>query len=341
MVAWQVFARGNRLRKPVHFTQRRQEVDAKPTGYRRLVRFALGLGIVTLLGGILWICAGAGIYGSPVGGAFQVNRLSGFPNYSDTGLLLVTIVGPLGMLAYALLEWWQPRFGAVAMMAAGTLVAEFGIRASRMFWGFASADALIVIGCISTPMLVLGGCLLTLYESSRRVPAFCIVVGVTAMLLGGISLRLTSMNTYWRAHCPAALERKEDEARMSVYSRRNPAPRPDERKEVVRRQRNGKQDGDGRQTTIRPEKSKARPGFLGIVFEKEPSGERQKTVENVKIVFVSEDGSVRVEATSVRLGIQRLPYQRSIRRRRRPTTSTPPICPARAGVSMTEKELTP
>ncbi len=262
------------------------------------MRLALGLGIATFCGGILWLLAGAGIYGSPVAHAFQVDRLTGFPNYSQTGLLLVTIVGPVGMLAYALLEWWRPRLGAVAMMAAGILVAEFGIRSGRMYWGYSDADALIVIGCISTPMLVLGGCLLTLYEQSRRVPAFHVVVVVIALLLGGTTLRLHSVSTDWSARCPSALERAKDESRMDVRPRQDHAPGPDRQKEIPRKRKGVKQDGEERQATIRPEKSTARTGFKVKVHEKTLSGKCLKAVANVKIILMSEDGSIRVETTS-------------------------------------------
>lgn len=72
--------------------------------------------------------------GSPVTNAFKVDRLTGYPSYCEFWMRWVVVAGPMAVLPLAILELWLHRYGATAMMVAGVLTAEFGIRASRMFW---------------------------------------------------------------------------------------------------------------------------------------------------------------------------------------------------------------
>ena len=62
--------------------------------YNRLLGIVTWLGVITLIGGLLWIFAGAGIYGSPLGG------ISFDQPGADWGfwIMLVVVFGPLALL---------------------------------------------------------------------------------------------------------------------------------------------------------------------------------------------------------------------------------------------------
>lgn len=64
-----------------------------------LFGFAVSLGSLQFVGGILWALAGAGVYGSPLhGGAPWVNRV-----------LLFLATGPMSLLPASVLAIWWPR----------------------------------------------------------------------------------------------------------------------------------------------------------------------------------------------------------------------------------------
>ncbi|MBM4074008.1 MAG: hypothetical protein FJ271_34620, partial [Planctomycetes bacterium] len=95
----------------------------QPTAYRWLVRIVIVLGAITFVLSGLWLVGGAGMFGSPVAGAFKMNRL-GFPNYWQFWIFWVVIAGPIALLPCALLERFFPRIGASAMIVAAIFVAE-------------------------------------------------------------------------------------------------------------------------------------------------------------------------------------------------------------------------
>jgi len=170
-----------------------------PTAYRRLLRFAEGLSLIGFLGGGLWLIAGAGMYGSPVSGAHKVNALTGLPNYWEFWIFWVVAVGPMGLLPCTLLENFFPRVGAIAMMAAAIFVAEAGILSGRGSdgWGYRCDDALIVMGCIAAPIMVLGVALLAL-----RTPRFRWRSAKTTLLVLAVFLcgHLVVEKIFWDAH---------------------------------------------------------------------------------------------------------------------------------------------
>ncbi len=179
--------------------------SSQPTAYRRLVRFVIFLGTITFVSGCFWLWLGAGIYGSPVAGAFEVDKLTGYSNYYQFWILWVAVAGPIALLPCALLERFLPPVGALAMIIASLFVAEAGIRASRMYWGFSTADAQIVIGCISIPMMLLAASLLML--RARRIRWQTVIVALFAMILlvVGLSVRYMEVKDYWNANCPQKL----------------------------------------------------------------------------------------------------------------------------------------
>ena len=78
-------------------------------GYHRLLRFVVGMGIITFVGGVLWIFVGAGIYGSPLSGLFSS---SDNPDANwGTWILCVVVAGPLAVLPCALLERQRRHWG--------------------------------------------------------------------------------------------------------------------------------------------------------------------------------------------------------------------------------------
>lgn len=179
-----------------------------PKSYRRLVWIYFGLGVVTFLGGILWLIGGAGIFGSPVSGAFGVDALTGYANYWAFWMLWAVVAGPIAFLPCMILEWRRPRWGALALIVAACFVAECGIRASRMYWGFADEDALIVIGCIAVPMYLMAGSLLILSGSSKngRRAILAGLIVLTLFLGFAVTERFKAVKQYWRLNCPAAAE---------------------------------------------------------------------------------------------------------------------------------------
>jgi hypothetical protein len=176
-----------------------------PTAYRWLLRIIIVLGTITFLGGGLWLAAGAGIYGSPVAGAFGIERTTGFPNYWEFWILWVVIAGPIALLPCALLERFFPRIGAAAMIVAAIFVAEAGIRSGRNYWGYAGIDALIVIGCITTPILLMAVSLLALGASRIRWQAVVGAILLMILLAVGLRVRYMAEKEYWNANCPAKM----------------------------------------------------------------------------------------------------------------------------------------
>ena len=82
-----------------------------------LLWLALGLGTIEFLGACFWMCAGAGMYGSPLrGGSEWTRNVIGF---------LVTC--PLAMLPAAVLAIWRPRFAGLGLMVAAVMSAWFAV----------------------------------------------------------------------------------------------------------------------------------------------------------------------------------------------------------------------
>jgi hypothetical protein len=178
-----------------------------PTAYRWLVRFVIVLGTITFLGGVLWLVAGAGIFGSPVDGAFKIEATTGFPNYFQFWILWVVIAGPIALLPCALLERFFPRVGAAAMIVAAIIVAEAGIRSGRNYWGYAGVDALIVVGCIAAPILLLAVSLLALGTRRIRWQAVSIAIFLMILLAVGLRVRYMKEKDYWNANCPEKMHK--------------------------------------------------------------------------------------------------------------------------------------
>jgi len=174
----------------------------QPTAYRWLVRIVIVLGAITFVLSGLWLVGGAGMFGSPVGGAFEMNSL-GFPNYWEFWIFWVVIAGPIALLPCALLERFFPRIGASAMIVAAIFVAEAGIRSGRNYWGYAGIDALIVIGCITAPLLLLAVSLLALGARRIRWQAVIAALFVMILLAVGLGVRYMEEREYWNDNCPA------------------------------------------------------------------------------------------------------------------------------------------
>lgn len=173
----------------------------RPAAYRRLVRISVGLGVVTLLGGLWWVLGGAGIYGSPVAGALEDrDRLTGNPNNWEFWMLWVVVAGPIALLPCALLEWRRPRAGAGALVVAAAFAGEAGIRASRTGSEYAWDDALIVIGGIATPMLLLAMALLVLGAGRARRRAVIVASLAVSVFVVGLLFRYTVVKNQWNAH---------------------------------------------------------------------------------------------------------------------------------------------
>jgi hypothetical protein len=179
-----------------------ETVSTHSTNYRRSVKILICIGIVTCSGGVLWLFGGAGIYGSPVAGSFHVDALTGYPNYWAFWMMWVVIAGPISLLPCAYLEWRFPRVGAVAMIISAIFVAESGIRASRMYWGFSDDDALIVIFCISTPLLLFAASLLTLESRKSVLKGSIACMLIVCLLVAAITLRYQDVKRFWNANCP-------------------------------------------------------------------------------------------------------------------------------------------
>lgn len=175
--------------------------------YRRLVQISIIFGTITLIGGGLWVYGGAGLYGSPVTGSLQVDPLTGFTNYWNYWILWVVIAGPVALLPCALLERFFPRVGSVAMVVAALFVAEAGIRSGRSFWGYAGTDVLIVLGFITTPMLLLAVSLIALGSSQIRWKAVTATLIALILLTVGLQVRYTAERNYWNANCPARIQK--------------------------------------------------------------------------------------------------------------------------------------
>jgi hypothetical protein len=175
----------------------------QPTAYRWLVRIVIVLGAITFVLSGLWLWAGAGIFGSPLEGAFKNNELTGFPNYWEFWTFWVVMAGPIALLPCALLERFFPRIGASAMIVAAIVVAETGIRSGGDPSGYAGIDALIVIGCITTPILLLGLALLALRARRIRWQAVVGAIFLMILLAAGLRGRYEAEKEYWNAKNPA------------------------------------------------------------------------------------------------------------------------------------------
>jgi hypothetical protein len=155
------------------------------------------LGAITFIWGGLWLVGGAGIFGSPVAGVFDKPKTL-FANTFKFWILWTVVVGPMTLLPCALLERFFPRVGAVAMIIAAIIVAESGIRCGCNDWGYCGVDALIVIGCITTPMLLLSVSLLALGAQRIRWK----VAGVALfVLILCFDARYTVEKNYCNANC--------------------------------------------------------------------------------------------------------------------------------------------
>jgi hypothetical protein len=163
--------------------------------YNRLLDIVTCLGVITFIGGVLWMFAGAGIYGSPLAGLFTRWEPLRFWTF------LPVVVGSLTLLPCALLERRWPHAGAIALAATAVLTAEAGIRASYAWDGF-SDDGLILIGCISVPQLVIAGALFALGFRRYSLRAVLLCVAIAAVAVGALRLRYVHARDYWNAHSP-------------------------------------------------------------------------------------------------------------------------------------------
>ena len=150
-----------------------------------------------MTGSVLWCIGGAGLYGSPVAGAFGNDSLTGFPNYNQTGLFLAVIAGPGMLLPWSLLERWRSPWGALGMLGSSLLTAEFAIRSGRMLWGYAQDDVLLTLALISVPIGCLGGFLLLTRRpgGTRTRFVYLLVFAVAASAAAGA--RFVSMQSNW------------------------------------------------------------------------------------------------------------------------------------------------
>ena len=90
------------------------------------------------------------------------------------------------------------------MAVAGVVTAEAGIRASYAFSGF-SIDALIIIGSISAPMLVLAAMMYLLEGRQFSRGTLLIAFACAALVVGGIQQRYVRARDNWNAHVPNRL----------------------------------------------------------------------------------------------------------------------------------------
>ncbi len=172
--------------------------------YCRLVSFLTGFSAISWAGGLFWLVAGAGIYGSPIStDAFQIDPRTGYTDYWSYWMVFVIAGGSLALFPFMLIERYASGAGAVAMVVSGTLVAEAGIRASRMFWGFSDADALLVIAFITVPMFFFALVLLLLGDShlgARRTIGGLMTVCFRSI---GIAVRYQVVKQFWNLNCPS------------------------------------------------------------------------------------------------------------------------------------------
>ena len=125
-----------------------------------------------------------------------------FGNYFEFWILWTVVAGPIALLPCALLERFFPRVGAVAMIIGAIFVTEAGIRSGCNDWGYSGVDALIVIGCITTPMLLLAVSLLVLGAPRIRWKVVTVAFFAMILLVGGICVRYIQEKNYCNANCP-------------------------------------------------------------------------------------------------------------------------------------------
>lgn len=182
---------------------------SRQTGHFAFATVLIVFGALTWAGGFLWLVAGGGFYGSPITeDAFRVDPRTGYSDYWSFWMIFIVGAGPVALFPCALSERYAPGSGAAAMIVLGAFVAEAGIRASRMYWGFAGENALIVIAFVSMPMWFLAAILLYLKDSEgheRRV-----IGGLIALFLLGpaLTIRYKSVKRFWNANRPSQLDRR-------------------------------------------------------------------------------------------------------------------------------------
>lgn len=183
--------------------------SAQVSAYDRGVAIVMGFSIITAVGGLLWLLAGAGIYGSPVAGA------SGFwpgeGRNTQFWYLCIVLFGPVGLLPFSLLEAYSPRFGALAMIFASCLILEFGNRASCVYWGF-NETAHYVSWFISFPMILVATTLLILRSRKFAGAQILVTAVLLGLLLAATTIRRQRLAKYWDANCPLALEQHRTSA---------------------------------------------------------------------------------------------------------------------------------
>lgn len=118
--------------------------------YRRAILVAsFGLGIISMLGAVLFLVAGAGMYGSPFMGDVR----------SNVSLFAVVFFGPLAILPCSVIETRAPTFGA-ALLCASTLGCTLAaILYSNGESGFLVYNVATVMLSLSFPIFLLGSLL--------------------------------------------------------------------------------------------------------------------------------------------------------------------------------------
>lgn len=110
---------------------------------------SFGLGIISMLGAVLFLVTGAGTYGSPLAGDIRFNL----------SLLAVVLFGPLAILLCSVVETRAPTLGAAILCAStlgGTLAAIVNNYGES---GFLVYNVATVMLSISLPIFLLGSLL--------------------------------------------------------------------------------------------------------------------------------------------------------------------------------------
>jgi hypothetical protein len=112
-------------------------------------RVGWGLGILELIGAVLWCVAGAGIYGSPLAGLDREELLK---------VSAFLLAGPLSVLPAVILARYHPMWGSLWLVVGGLIsgyLILFSIPHPNLRGGL-HFEAVVPLLLVSLPMLILG-----------------------------------------------------------------------------------------------------------------------------------------------------------------------------------------
>lgn len=118
---------------------------------------AIIFGALTMIVGVLFLVAGAGMYGSPMQG----------DAYFNTTLLLILIFGPFAVLPCVLFDIWKPGLGGLALCASSLIDVVMIVlnNISSYGTGLDAYNSLTATSCVALPIFIIGS---VLYFSRRN-----------------------------------------------------------------------------------------------------------------------------------------------------------------------------